>query len=193
MTVWFFIQTSATIYFVNLSMSKISLFIFIILLSTCKAIAQHCPFDGSSMIVIKLIDKKGKPISSLKDTIILAEIHNPKADSCSYAKGLLSIPFEDLNNALINKYDNAWVSWAKKYSANCSFMKAGHFAVVLNQAQESCMIENGYSYQKRIFEIRIKIGDKTTVVNVPEEEIYHLCTNNGPWTRIKPIEVVLDN
>jgi len=171
-------------------MNKTLSFLLIAFLFACKVNAQHCPFDGSSMIVIKLMDKKGKVISSLKEPVILAEINNPKADSCSYAKGLLSIPFENLNKALINKYD--WASWAKKYSANCSFMKPGHFAVVLGQAQETCMLENGNDYQKRTFEIRVKRGDKTTIVNLPEEKVYHLCTDAGPWTRIKPIEIVLD-
>jgi hypothetical protein len=175
-------------------MNKVLPFIFIVLLSAYKVSIQHCPFDGSSIVIIKLVDKKGKVISSLKDSVILAERDNPKADSCSYANGLLSIPFEDLNKALIMKYENGWISWAKKYSVNCSFMKPGHFAVVLGQAQEICMIDNGsgYRYQKRIFEIWVKNGDKTTTVNLPEEKIYQLCTNFGPWTRIQPIEIVID-
>jgi len=159
-------------------------------------IAQHCPFDGSAMIVIKVTDKNGKPVTDLKSSIILSEIDNPRADSCTYAEGRLSVPFKEPKQSLIEKYNNTWKSWATRYSSDCSFMEPGHYAVVLNQAQAHCMLKNEtwFTYVERNFEIRLqKAGSIKTLANVSRENIYSLCTSAGKWSRIAAIEIKLDD
>lgn len=158
--------------------------------------AQHCPFDGSAMIVIKIIDKNGNPVTDLKSAVLLYEIDNPLADSCTYAEGRLSVPFRETKQSLIEKYNNSWKSWATRYSRDCSFMEPGHYAVVLNQAQAHCMLKNEtwFSYFKRNFEIRQQKADKMkTLVRVSKENIYSLCTSAGKWSRITALEIRLDD
>ena len=177
-------------------MKRLILLLSAVFMSRETLLAQHCPFDGSEMIVIKLSDKEGKPITYIKDSVFLVETGNPLADSCSFAKGLLKIPFTLPDSSLINKYDGVWISWAKKYSTGCNFMLPGHYAVVLNQGQKSCMIKNGsdYKYVTRVFEICIKRGDEMKKLSgVSAEKIYSLCTGVGPWKRIASIEFVLNN
>lgn len=176
---------------------KKSFFFFMVLCFCRNALsAQHCPFDGSAMIVIKVIDKNGHPITDLKSAILLYEIDNPRADSCTYAQGRLSVPFREPKQSLIEKYNNTWKSWATRYSGDCSFMEPGHYAVVLNQAQAHCMLKNEtwFTYVERNFEIRLQKADSLKVLaSVSRENIYSLCTSAGKWSRIAPLEIKLDD
>lgn len=158
--------------------------------------AQHCPFDGATMIVVKLINTKGQTLPTHDKEIILYEKENPNADSCTYAQGQLAITFKNLNKALIHKYENSWTDLAKKMTKDSDFMKPGHAAVVLNMAQATCMVNNHnqYVYYKRAFEIAIKKnGSILKTITVDESRMYNLCTSAGPWKRITPIEVVIQN
>lgn len=177
-------------------MKKSFIFLLVLFLFGNTLSAQHCPFDGSAMIVIKVIDKNGRPVTDLKSTVLLYEIDNPRADSCTYAGGRLLVPFREPKQSLIEKYNNTWKSWATRYSSDCSFMKPGHYAVVLNQAQAHCMLKNetSFTYVERNFEIRLQKADSMkTLISVSRENIYSLCTNAGKWSRIVPLEIRLDD
>ena len=67
-------------------------------------------------------------------------------------------------------------------------MKKGYYVVVLNMSQKTCMIkkDHDYKYAPRIFTIEIN----GVVVDVPEENIYPLCTDAGSWTRIRSITII---
>lgn len=174
---------------------KTSFIIFsCILFFAVSGVAQHCPFDGASMVVIKLKDKKGTIVTTLKDSIFLVEVNNPLADSCSYEPGLLKLPFGSVTENLINKYDGEWKKRSATYVKECSFIKPGHYVVVLSMAGSSCMLHNGsdYKYLERKFEIRVKKGNTIkTLLPVPSTSIYKLCTGAGSWMRIKAIELTL--
>jgi len=162
---------------------------------TATSFAQHCPFDGSNLIVIKLMDKSGNVIAVPKDSVFLVEVDNPIADSCKFNEGLLRLQFGKMEEKLIKRHEGAWVSWAKERSKDCSFMQPGHLAVVLGQAGYSCMIpvNNDYRYIKRKFEIRVKKNNEEKILaSLTDNDINKLCTAAGPWTRIKPIELVID-
>lgn len=177
-------------------MKKPLLFLLVLCFFGNAISAQHCPFDGSAMIVIKVTDKNGKPVTDLKSALLLCEIDNPRADSCTYAAGRLSVPFREPQQSLIEKYNNSWKSWATRYSSDCSFMERGHYAVVLNQAQAHCMLKNEtwFTYVERSFEIRLQKADSMkTLVSVSRENIYSLCTNAGKWSRIAALEIRLDD
>lgn len=158
--------------------------------------AQHCPFDGGSIVVIKLTDSLGHPITSLKKPLLLTETANPLADSCTYAAGQLSILFGSPLEKLVKKYPGSWEDRATRYLDECSFNQPGYFVVVLIQAQTSCMIErnNQFNYIKRKFEIRQNSPEGNTLLSaVPDDRIYSLCTSGGSWTRIKSIDIILTN
>jgi hypothetical protein len=122
----------------------ILLFITVSFFST-NNLAQHCPFDGMSIILLKI---KGK--SNEISNIMLLEKKNPKADSCSFAKGLLNIAFQPLDSLYT---ENNWVeNYQLKY--NVSPMSAkGDFFVTLSMAHVDCMIPKGneYTHLKRHF------------------------------------------
>lgn len=171
-------------------------FFLLFTLTLNNAHSQHCPFDGSTAIVIQLKHKTGKPVVNPAFTITLNENPNANADSCTYAAGELRLPFGTIKTSWINKYEGVWVERATEKLKECNFKsEQGYLSVLLNQAQASCMIKNGndFIYQERNFSILIEgaNGSKQSIA-VPADSKYKLCTASGKWTRIKPIIVVID-
>ena len=158
--------------------------------------AQHCPFDGSAAVFIRVLNSKGEPLARSTTRFFLMETDTLKADSCTYANGALKIPFGSIDSALVKKYPNTWEYRARIYLKETPLLEAGYQVVVLNQAQASCMINrnNQFHYIKRKFEIRWEGADhKTAVITVPADKIYSLCTSAGAWTRITAIEMVMQD
>jgi hypothetical protein len=99
--------------------------------------AQHCPFDGTSIVILKVFNKKDKV------DFTLIEVDNPKADSCTYAEGLLEIPFQPIDSFYAK---NHWVKTYEKRYKMQKIKSKGGFYVKLNQATADCMIKNGNNY-----------------------------------------------
>lgn len=154
--------------------------------------AQHCPFDGTRMIVVHLTDEKDQPIVDAVQSLILREIDNPNADSCTYAEGLLEKPFLLANDAFTNMYkSDSSRNLIQQYCADCNFLTDGFYAVRLGQAETSCMIkkDGDFTYQKRKYEIGFERNGIKKTVKVTDNDIYSLCTSGGKWSRIVPIEI----
>ncbi len=169
----------------------ITVFIAALLFAT-QLSAQHCPFDGGHIVVIKLTDAHGNVITLPDSTLFLTEIPNPLADSCTYAEGQLNRPFDRPEKNLVKKYQASWEYRAALYLEDCVFKEPGYFVVVLNQAQRRCIVErnNEFTYLDRHFEIRQQTKNGTKLLaTVPMDKIYPLCTANGKWSRIKAIEI----
>ena len=169
----------------------ITVFIAALLFAT-QLSAQHCPFDGGHIVVIKLTDAHGNVITLPDSTLFLTEIPNPLTDSCTYAEGQLNRPFDRPEKNLVKKYQGSWEYRAALYLEDCVFKEPGYFVVVLNQAQRRCIVErnNEFTYLDRHFEIRQQTKNGTKLLaTVPMDKIYPLCTANGKWSRIKAIEI----
>ena len=169
----------------------ITVFIAALLFAT-QLSAQHCPFDGGHIVVIKLTDANGNVITTADSTLFLTETPNLLADSCTYAEGQLNRPFDRPEKNLVKKYQGSWEYRAALYLEDCVFKEPGYFVVVLNQAQRRCMVErnNEFTYLDRHFEIRQQTKSGTKLLaTVPMDKIYPLCTANGKWSRIKAIEI----
>lgn len=157
--------------------------------------AQHCPFDGGVMVILKVTGPDGKPVTRLTTPIYLAEQPNPNVDSCTYADKQLLRPFDLPQKNLVEKYSGSWEERASLYLKDCVFSQPGYFVVVLNQAQHHCMIpvNNEYRYVLRRFDIRrISDTENTLLVTVPPEKIYPLCTAHGHWSRMEAISIQLE-
>ena len=166
-------------------------------LFTVNLTAQHCPYDGGSMLVIKLTDSKNKVIGNAAGMLSLVEIDNPNAPSCKYAEGMLVKAFLPPLDAFMLRYKNQGEEAFRTYCENCSFTKEGYYAVVLNQAENVCMITkpDGSDYERyapRKFEIRYSNGGKEQTMKAPDERIYSMCLGTGEWSRFVPVEFKLD-
>ncbi len=156
--------------------------------------AQHCPFDGSSAVIIHLPATQGAIAGDSSLSYFLAETDTLHSDSCTYAVGPLKILFRSIDTALVKKYSNSWKYRAEQFIKVTGFNSPDFLTVVLNQAETSCMIQREkdgeFNYTKRKFEIRVfKGGQMIRQITVPQEKIYSLCTSSGSWTRIQPIEI----
>jgi hypothetical protein len=161
--------------------------LFFIILSLCfstKTNGQHCPFDGASIVLIKVMNDTDNT------NFMLKELDNPKADSCTYAKGLLEMKFQPIDSFYA---DNHWIeTYEKRYNMQ-PIKSKGDWYVKLNQATADCMIKKGndYTYLKRHFIITFnskKTGEKEQIV-VPETKIFKMCTTSGSWDRFEAIEI----
>lgn len=174
-------------------MRKLTITLFFLSILTA-AYSQHCPFDGSAAVVIRVLNSKGRMVNNPSYSFVLVETDTAKADSCTYAQGPLHIPFGTIQQSLIKKYNGGWESRAAVYVKETSFSKPGYQVVVLNQAQTSCMLkrDNGFDYFVRKFEVQVRSGGKIkSVVPVLPDKIYELCTSAGKWSRIIPVDITL--
>ena len=153
-------------------------------LFSIKSQAQHCPFDGTSIVLIKVSNETDKT------DFILKEVNNPKADSCTYAEGLLQKSFQPIDSFYAN---NQWIKTYEKRYEMQKIASKGNLYVKLTQATADCMIKNGnnYTYLKRHFIITFK--DKKTnkieQMDVPETKIFKMCTASGSWDRFEAIKI----
>lgn len=170
---------------------KLAIFTLIFAFSASVTFAQHCPFDGGHMIAVHLMDTDGKPVTNISKNLILVEINNPVADSCSYAEGILEKDFTPTRQELETRYESYWKRWIEPDYLDWNLLNDGYYVVILNQAEESCMIKKGndFKYRTREFEIKLEGIGLPQIIKVKEENIYGLCTSGGSWTRIKPIEI----
>ena len=170
-------------------------FLLCLLVLSQNIAAQHCPFDVTRMIVVHLTDAKNNPVTDAVQSLVLREIDNPNADSCTNAEGLLEKPFLLANDAFSNIYkgQNSY-NLIQQYCGDCNFLTDGFYAVKLGQAQTNCMIkkDGDFTYKKRKFEISFERNDVKQTVKVSEDKIYSLCTSFGKWSRIVPIEIKIE-
>jgi len=69
-------------------MMRCFIFLFAAMLSI-NLNAQHCPYDGTYLLAIKIVDKHGKMLTDINTVFYLLEVDNPMADSCTSAAGLV--------------------------------------------------------------------------------------------------------
>lgn len=170
---------------------KYSLLIFSwLILLALQTFAQHCPFDGGNMVAVYVTDKNAKPLTDAPNDLKLVEVDNPVANSCSYAEGLLAKPFLTTKQALQKNYERYWESWIEPEYKNWKLLGNGYYAIILNQAEENCMIkkDGDFIYRKRKYEIQYQNNGTIQKLKVPEDKIYSLCTE-AKWTRIVPLEI----
>lgn len=164
--------------------------------------AQHCPFDGTHLIAIKVVDKEGKMITKFNTPFYLLEVDNPMADSCTTAAGLIKKCFliKDTFIAECNERFNRNGYNKQLYNR---LTKAGVFAnanilLTLNQAENTCTligksetVYTNYIYRQRKFVIAYIVNNKEVQQPLPDEFIYALCTASNEIETFKPMVINL--
>ena len=166
-----------------------------VLLVSLGATAQHCPFDGGSMIVVHVIDAKGDAvIIGDGPHLQLQEVENNDADKCSYNPGLVNRLFQPPAEAFLSRYKNQGPQIFATFCKDCVYNAPGYYAVVIGQSEQTCMIKkpDGNDFEKyvaRKYEVRFKGSGPAQTVSVKPDQIYSMCTDAGKWSRVKPIEI----
>jgi hypothetical protein len=153
------------------------------MLLTYATSAQHCPYDGGSLVAIKLVDAKGKMLNAAAYSAYLVEVDNPFADSCTYAEGLLKIKLLDKKAfyaSCDDHYRKFYSDALKKRLQQKGVFSTANLFVIFNQAQTECMLKNNndFDYRTRKFVVQVVHKGKTVTVPVPENGVRSLCTNN---------------
>jgi hypothetical protein len=180
-----------------------AIFFGILFLAVSKImLAQHCPFDGTHLIAIKVVDKHGKMLTNFNIPFYLLEVDNPLADSCTSAAGLIKKQFliKDTFIAACNErfgrngYNKQLYSRLSKASvfANANMMLS------LNQAENTCTligksetVYTNYIYRQRKFVIAYTINNKEIRQPLLDELIYSLCTNAHEIEKFTPVIIRL--
>jgi len=164
--------------------------------------AQHCPYDGTHLIAIKVVDKEAKMLTDINTDFYLVEVDNPMADSCKHAAGLLKKKFLNSNDFMAdyhqrfnrNGYNKALDNRLKDAGV---FVKA-NMMLTLNQTENTCMligksetVYTNYIYRQRKFEVVYAINGKEIRQPLPTDFIYSLCTANKDLQNFKTITITL--
>ena len=160
-----------------------------------KSSAQHCPFDGTTLVAVKFIGKDGKVMRWDKDSVYLIEVENSDAAKCTYATENIKKPL--INATAFEKYysntgNEAYKKAIKKRLEGIKVWNDSIYIITLNQAERSCMIkkDNDFTYKSRKFAISYFNGKKQSQFSVPGNAIQSLCTNND-LKNFMPIEIKL--
>ncbi len=182
-------------------MKSIFLLPFVLLFNICMQ-AQHCPYDGTSLIAIKVVDKNHKLLTDINNFFYLQEVDNPIADSCEHTKGLIRKQFLNSNdfvaecNERFNR--NGYNTALNDRLNNAGVFVKANMMLTLNQVENTCTligksetVYTNYIYRQRKFEVVYTINGKEMRQPLPTNFIYSLCTNNKDLKNFKTITVKL--
>ncbi len=163
------------------------------LLFALAASAQHCPYDGGSLIAVKLVNAKGAMLNPFAYTAYLEEVDNPVADSCTYAEGMLKLKLLDKKGFYVSCEDHyhSYSEKLKKRLQQKGVTDNANLFVIINQPQTSCMLKSGndFDYRTRKFVVKVTHKGKTVTVPVPKNEVRSLCTGNAGLDDFKGVTV----
>lgn len=168
-------------------MMKNLVLVYFLFFCLSPAIAQHCPFDGSSIIFLKTISSK-KALNKKLPELILHETGNKNPSLCTYSDKNIEATFLPINKFYSN--NTHLKDYEKKLSVELH--NRGDYFIILSQAETECMKKNNndFDYTQRKFEVHFvnPATNKIVSISIPKEKIYMLCTN-GDWNRITALEI----
>lgn len=165
-------------------------------------LAQHCPYDGTHLITIKVVDENNKMLIDINTAFYLQEVDNPMADSCTSAAGLVNRQFLNSNAFKIEinkKYDrNGYNTDLNNRLIKSGIYKDANMMLAINQAENTCTligksetVYTNYIYQQRKFEIIYTINGKENRIPLPVDLIFSLCTGSEDLKSFKTINIKL--
>jgi hypothetical protein len=179
-------------------------YIFILLtLGVFKiSIAQHCPYDGSYLIAIKLVDKKGKMIKTTNTKFYLQEVNNKLVDSCTSAAGVIKKQLLTTANYIKDcneRWDrNGYGKELIDRLTKANVFTSSNMFVYINQGEHTCTligksetVYTNYIYTKRKFVINYTINNKKYSTSISAKAIYSLCTGSEDLQNFKPVVIKL--
>jgi len=169
------------------------LLMVILILMNVDLHAQHCPFDGSYAIAIR-IKQTGKG-GRLPD-FFLAEKEVSRKDTCRFNDRVDSTRFLSEKEVKAEMAEDPRSTRSRylpeRLKKDFNFLK-GNRVVFLSMSQKDCMVERGNEYDllPRHLVVRYSYDGRETEIVAPPESIYSLCGAGGSWKRIKPMEIQL--
>jgi hypothetical protein len=164
--------------------------------------AQHCPFDGSYLIAIKVVNKQGKMVKKTTTNFYLQEVDNKLADSCTSYPGIIAKQALTTKSYIKNCIERWNINGYGKdlidRLTNTNVFTTSNLFVSLNQSEHTCTligksetVYTNYIYLKRKFVITYTLNKKSVSVKVPKTAIYSLCKGSNDLENFKPIVIKL--
>lgn len=69
-----------------------------------NAFSRHCPTDGGTIVVVKLVDRTEKTVFNQAKYLKLVEVNNPEVDNCYGAAKLTVKSFLPTKAAMEDRY-----------------------------------------------------------------------------------------
>lgn len=147
--------------------------------------AQHCPYDGASVLFIK--NKNPKTTSPIK----LVEIVEPNNCKCSIKPDQNILEFENSEKLFRKSFKhNIEIDIAK-----FAFDKE-NFAVIIGQADEVCMIDIAFDSSiasvERKYEIQYYKNNQLQKIPLDRKYVFGMCNRYGTWNRFRAMEIDAD-
>lgn len=168
----------------------IGLFIYVF---TLPLMAQHCPYDGTYIVLLKATSH-----SDRWPDFYLHEMYNEQVEKCTYSDKLIHRLFRTekdiMDEMRLHPNYYIWKHLISDLYNDYNFL-AGCQVVFLTMADKSCMIKSegmNYLFQQRSFQITWKYNGINDSIQVAPSQVYPLCTVAGLWSRIQAITIRLD-
>ncbi|MEZ5308260.1 MAG: hypothetical protein R2684_14035 [Pyrinomonadaceae bacterium] len=173
----------------------------ILLLQAIETQAQHCPFDGSEAVVIHVTDSTGTPISNLEGKIRLVELGKAsqpaeEVETAQKETGTAK-PF---NPKLFSEPYDAF-SWSgnklekratfERLCADCVYDGVGYYAARMTFSDKYVDLKTR-DFKVRDLAVEIAVDGDVIQTPIAATDIYSLCTGTGKWSRIVPVEIVIN-
>lgn len=169
-------------------MKKFSFCTLLLLCFSLLAFSQHCPFDGTMILVIQATEKLKK-----HDCIIIEETTSYNLEICSYGNGKLKDTLRKKDKSLF--LSDSQASYFDEYLKKSPDFTKGAYLLVRSYSSIECVErkkdDKGYEYtEKHIRSFTLKLMRKGKAIkekSISSKDFYSLCTSSGSWNRIVAI------
>lgn len=156
----------------------------VFLLAAYSASAQHCPYDGYFLIVVRVTDSLGKPVTGARlELRVSTVVSGIKTTEPLFTKEFL--PVKPLLTDSLNLLPNKNV--LEQFCRQCHFLGEGYYAVKLEQRERRPPPSNSHDSATTAYHFEVWKDNKKTTI--PPAQAYRLCWSEGKWDRIQPVEV----
>jgi hypothetical protein len=170
-------------------MKKTLILLFLIAFqSVC--VGQHCKFDNSYTVLLKLISEKKHKIDIKNYRITLqsnTESFKEIKDTCFQNSFL----FDDIKTVLRQRNDKIWNLYVKK-QGNLKIFKNNYLAILFYKSAIECLLNQSISKNELLVICRNVKTNETVKTVISKDQIFNLCSQFGSWDRIKPIIIAVN-
>jgi hypothetical protein len=176
-------------------MQKTKLFIFFVLIVFTNATAQHCKFDAMHVLVIQLVNAKGKPRTKGAFRFFIKNINDKpiQDDAANFCAINWVKHFDTCANVLLKTDDAVWNSYAKRFTGLAIFKTKECYAVILTDAELKCLFGEKEENNKIAISRKYKKFERIGYYYVTKKNIYPLCSSYGDWKNIKPFKITVSD
>jgi hypothetical protein len=157
----------------------------LLILLTHATIAQHCPYDGSTALLIQLDFENKSLLQHLQMDLIAPQLDSNVADCQDFTltmdlkkQYVMSIQHTGFGDYLYQKFN-------KEYD-----LKPQFYVFFLSHNHRFCYKKDKIVHRGFALQLKLKGSKSNTYkLTIQPDQIYNLCTGAGSWQRIQAIHL----